>query len=55
VNNVISNDAVTNTRYQVAITAHGNGDLIRGNRILGAGYDPATNPGKTLAIDAYQY
>jgi hypothetical protein len=54
VNNVITNDAVTNTRYQAAITAHGNGDLIRGNRILGAGYDPATNPGKTLAIDAYQ-
>jgi hypothetical protein len=54
-NNVITNDAVTNGRtYQAAITAHGNGDLIKGNRISGAGYDPATLPGSTLAIDAYQ-
>jgi len=55
INNVITNDAVTNGRvYQSGITAHGNGDTISGNRILGAGYDPATLPGKTIAIDSYQ-
>ncbi|MBV8846940.1 MAG: hypothetical protein JO307_29375 [Bryobacterales bacterium] len=55
-NNTISNDAVNNGRtYQAAITAHGNGDVISGNRILGRGYDPATLPGKTLSIDDYRY
>ena len=55
VNNVITNDAVTNGHtYQAGITAHGKGDLIKGNRISGAGYDPATVPGSTLAIDTYQ-
>ncbi len=55
VNNVIRNDAVTNGyTYQSAITVHGNGDVIEGNTILGAGYDPGTLPGKTLAIDDYR-
>jgi parallel beta-helix repeat protein len=51
VNNTISNDAVTNSTYQAAITVHGNGDFIANNRILGRGYDPSTLPGKTLGID----
>jgi hypothetical protein len=55
VNNIITNDAVTNGHtYQAGITAHGKNDFIKGNRISGAGYDPATLPGSTLAIDAYQ-
>jgi hypothetical protein len=56
VGNTIRNDAVTNGyTYQAGITVHGNGDVVEGNTILGAGYDPATLPGKTLAIDDYRY
>jgi hypothetical protein len=54
-NNTITNDAVNNgLTYQAAITVHGNGDLVSGNRILGRGYDPATLPGKTMGIDDYR-
>ncbi len=54
--NVITNEALTNgARYQAGITAHGNGDTISGNRISGAGYDPATLPGSTFGIDDYTF
>ena len=54
-NNLIQNDAVTNGyTYQAGITDHGNRDVIEGNKILGAGYDPASVPGKTRAIDDYR-
>lgn len=48
--NKISNDAVTNTTgngpaaYQAGISDVGNGDEITGNKICGAGYDPANQP-----------
>jgi hypothetical protein len=54
--NVIANEALTNgAQYQAAITAHGNGDTITGNRISGAGYDPVTLPGSTFGIDDYRF
>ena len=56
IDNVITNEALTNgAGYQAGITAHGNGDTIRGNRISGAGYDPATRPGSTFGIDDYRF
>jgi hypothetical protein len=56
VDNVITNDALTNgAKYQAGITAHGNNDTITGNRISGAGYDSATLPGSTFALDDYRY
>jgi hypothetical protein len=52
VDNLITNDALTNGRkYQAGITTHSNSDMITGNRIFGAGYDPATLPGSTFRID----
>jgi hypothetical protein len=53
VNNDIHHDAVTNGAvYQAGISGGGNGDLIVGNRVSGAGYDPDTLPGATFEVDA---
>ncbi|HLH44488.1 MAG TPA: right-handed parallel beta-helix repeat-containing protein [Bryobacteraceae bacterium] len=54
-NNLIQNDAVTNGyTYQAGIVDHGNRDVIEGNKIVGAGYDSASAPGKIRAIDDYR-
>jgi hypothetical protein len=53
VNNVISNPTVSNGYvYQAGVSDVGNNDKIITNRISGAGYDPATVPGSTFAVDA---
>lgn len=53
VNNAIMNGAVTNGFvYQAGVSDVGNNDKIIANRISGAGYDPATLPGSTFAVDA---
>ncbi len=53
VNNTLSNSAVTNGFvYQAGVSDVGNNDKIIANRISGAGYDPATLPGSTFAVDA---
>lgn len=53
VNNEISNDAVNNGYiYQAGVSDVGNNDKIINNKISGAGYDPATVPGATFAVDA---
>ncbi|HKQ51887.1 MAG TPA: right-handed parallel beta-helix repeat-containing protein [Pyrinomonadaceae bacterium] len=52
-NNVISKAGVTNGYvYQAGVADIGNNDKIISNRISGAGYDPATLPGSTFAVDA---
>jgi hypothetical protein len=52
-NNVISKAGVTNGYvYQAGVADIGNNDKIISNRISGAGYDPATLPGSTYAVDA---
>jgi hypothetical protein len=53
VNNTIVNDELNNGYvYQAGVSDVGNGDKIIANRISGAGYDPATLPGSTFAVDA---
>jgi len=53
INNTISNDAVNNGYvYQAGVSDVGNNDKIIANTISGAGYDPATMPGSTFAVDA---
>ena len=53
INNVISHASVTNGYiYQAGVSMAGNNDKIISNTISGAGYDPATLPGATFAIDA---
>ena len=53
VNNTITNDAFTNQYpYQAGVSDQGNNDKIIANTISGVGYDPATSPGATFAIDA---
>jgi hypothetical protein len=53
VNNTISKAAVTNGYiYQAGVSDVGNDDKIISNRISGAGYDPATLPGRTFDVDA---
>jgi hypothetical protein len=50
--NTLRNDAVTNSYpYQAAISDLGGGNTIHSNVISGAGYDPATQPGATFAVD----
>jgi len=50
--NTLRNDAVTNGYpYQAGISDLGGGNLIHSNVISGAGYDPATQPGVTFAVD----
>jgi hypothetical protein len=51
--NTISSNAVTNGLvYQAGISVVGNGDRILLNTISGVGYNPATIPQHTYAIDA---
>ncbi len=53
INNTISDSAVTNGYiYQAGVSDVGNNDKIINNKISGAGYDPATLPGSTFAVDA---
>jgi hypothetical protein len=53
INNTISDNAVTNGLiYQAGVSDVGNNDKIINNTISGAGYDPATVPGSTFAVDA---
>lgn len=58
VNNTLTNDAATNisgngpTGYQAGVSDVGNNDKIINNTISGAGYNPATQPGSTFAVDA---
>lgn len=53
INNTIRNDAVTNGYvYQAGVSDQGNNDKIINNTITGAGYNPATRPGSTFAVDA---
>lgn len=53
VNNSINHSAVTNGYvYQAGVSDVGNNDKIIANTISGAGYDPATIPGSTFAVDA---
>ena len=52
VGNTLRNDAVTNGYpYQAGISDLGGGNLIHSNVFSGAGYDPATQPGATFAVD----
>lgn len=52
VGNTLRNEAVTNGYpYQAAISDLGGGNLLHSNAISGAGYDPATQPGVTFAVD----
>ena len=58
INNVISNDAVSNASgnaacdgpYQAGISDQGNNDKLINNKISGFGYDPQSGPG-IFAID----
>jgi hypothetical protein len=51
--NVLQHGSVSNP-YQAAIADYyGTGSLITSNDISGAGYDPATVPGGTFAVDVY--
>jgi parallel beta-helix repeat protein len=53
VNNILSNCCVTNGFiYQAGVSDVGNNDKIINNKISGTGYDPATIPGSTFAVDA---
>jgi hypothetical protein len=53
VNNTISKNEVTNGYvYQAGVSDVGNNDKIINNKISGAGYNPATIPGSTFAVDA---
>jgi hypothetical protein len=53
INNTISDNAVTNgSVYQAGVSDVGNNDKIINNSISGVGYDPATLPGSTFAVDA---
>lgn len=53
VNNTITKAGVTNGYiYQAGVSDVGNNDKIIANNISGAGYDPATLPGQTFAVDA---
>jgi hypothetical protein len=50
--NTLSHTSVTNGYiYQAAVADSGTGNLITSNTISGAGYDPATRPGSTFAVD----
>ncbi|AEI62048.1 right-handed parallel beta-helix repeat-containing protein [Corallococcus macrosporus] len=52
VDNVLHSDGVTNGYvYQAGISDLGTGNVIHSNVITGAGYDPATLPGSTFAVD----
>ncbi|MFP2962457.1 right-handed parallel beta-helix repeat-containing protein [Myxococcus sp. 1LA] len=52
VDNVLHFDDVTNGYvYQAGISDLGTGNVIHSNVITGAGYDPATLPGSTFAVD----
>ncbi|WP_426749700.1 right-handed parallel beta-helix repeat-containing protein [Myxococcus sp. Y35] len=52
VDNILENGAVTNGYvYQAGIADLGTGNIIHSNRITGPGYDPATLPGSTFAVD----
>lgn len=52
VDNVLHFDSVTNGYvYQAGISDLGTGNVIHSNIITGAGYDPATLPGSTFAVD----
>lgn len=52
VGNTLRNEAVTNGySYQAGISDVGGGNLIHANAVSGAGYDPATQPGVTFAVD----
>ncbi|WP_225413604.1 right-handed parallel beta-helix repeat-containing protein [Stigmatella hybrida] len=50
--NTLSHPSVTNGYvYQAAVADSGTGNIITSNTISGAGYDPATQPGATFAVD----
>ncbi|MDC0711523.1 right-handed parallel beta-helix repeat-containing protein [Stigmatella sp. ncwal1] len=50
--NTLSHASVTNGYvYQAAIADSGTGNIITSNSISGAGYNPATVPGATFAVD----
>jgi hypothetical protein len=52
VGNTLRSDAVTNGYpYQAGVSDLGGSNLIHSNVISGAGYDPATQPGATFAVD----
>lgn len=57
INNILNDIALTNTTgggatpYQAGVSDVGNNDKIINNSISGAGYDPATLPGSTFAVD----
>jgi hypothetical protein len=53
INNTISKNGVSNGYiYQAGVSDVGNNDKIINNKISGSGYDPATIPGQTFAVDA---
>ncbi|MFL5347787.1 MAG: PKD domain-containing protein [Hyalangium sp.] len=50
--NTLRNDGVTNALpYQAGISDLGGGNIIHSNTIIGAGYDPTTQPGATFDVD----
>ncbi|MBZ4417458.1 right-handed parallel beta-helix repeat-containing protein [Myxococcus sp. RHSTA-1-4] len=52
VENMLNSEAVTNGYpYQAAIADYGGANIISRNRISGAGYDRATQPGVTFDVD----
>ncbi|HEX8440209.1 right-handed parallel beta-helix repeat-containing protein [Archangium sp.] len=49
--NTLRNAAASNPTYQAAIADYGTANVITSNVISGAGYDPATVPGRTFAVE----
>jgi hypothetical protein len=49
--NTLRHGAASNPYYQAAIADYGTANVITSNDISGAGYDPATVPGRTFTVD----
>jgi hypothetical protein len=49
--NTLRNGAASHRSYQAAIADYGTANVITSNVISGAGYDPATAPKRTFAVD----
>ncbi len=48
--NTLSNGSASNPYFQAAIDDYGTANILTSNVISGAGYDPATEPGRTFSV-----
>jgi hypothetical protein len=48
--NTLSNGSASNRSFQAAIDDYGTANILTSNVISGAGYDPATAPGRTFSV-----